>query len=96
MNSHIGTALFIVTAVALGWLLKTQIDTNHQQMNEIRDLHAQLADNASRATFEQANKVQRPVASASEIFRLRSACADLGQRIQGALSQHRPNGNEGR
>ncbi len=72
MNSRIGTALFILAAIALGWLLKTQVDVNQQQMSEIRDLRAELARNTS------ANKIERPSA---EVFRLRSACADFGQRI---------------
>ena len=74
MNSRIGVALFILVAAALGWLLKEQLDVNREQMNEIRALRARLGDNAS----QRANEIQRP---AAEVFRLRSACADLGQRI---------------
>jgi hypothetical protein len=75
MNPRIGVALLIVAAIVLGWLLKTQIDVNRQQMNEIRDLRAELA---VRITFEKASEIQRPSA---EVFGLRSECADLGKRI---------------
>jgi hypothetical protein len=68
MNSRIGIALLIVAAIALGWMLKMQTDVSREQMNEIRNLRAKLGDNGPQAK------------SAAEVFRLRSACADMGQR----------------
>jgi hypothetical protein len=51
MNSHVVTALFIVTAIALGWV----VFVNREQMSEIRGLRAELARNTS------ANKIERPL-----------------------------------